>query len=751
MKRLTFLALFLPSLILLHPSAYSQGGWVAQNSGTTEDLWGLYFLNSTTGWAVGYNGTILHTVDGGITWAPQNSGVTNTLTDIQFASDGVTGWAVGDGNPVEGTIIHTTDGGTTWSRQVSGTPQNLFGVQFIDSNNGWVAGDWFTILHTTNGGTTWTPQSIASYRALDDLKFVDGTTGWTAGNNGDIFHTTNGGATWVRQNSGTIESLPGIDFVDATTGWVTGAGGVILHTTNGGTTWIPESSGTTSSLIGVAFPDANTGWAAGGGEASIILHTTDGGVSWIVQETGSTLWFHGISFVDALSGWVVGFGGTILHTTTGGSTGDPLAQFGVCYGSTGSAEPTNPGALITIDPLTGAGTLIGPTGIIGDDGPAVRALAIKSTGEMYAMSYTASSDLYTVNASTGAGTFVANTGLLHPGDIVFDANDVLYAVDETNILYIVDPVTGVRTVVGATGVTLGGLAYDPTNGTVYGSDNNDGIYTIDVTTGAATLVGTTGLGGNTPDIHFDQAGNLFGVKKGTGGISNYIAIDKTTGTGTVIGSTGFVAVVGLATRLQPPPAIPCSEISSFQSRCRPGGTIQARIILSNTNHTGEVVEFTIDGTPYQVSVALNGRAVLSIGIFGVGSHTVELTDPPGCYDPLSVRCSGGVAKPGDDFWDDDASWETPTTTTLLDNYPNPFNPSTTFRYGLSEPGQVTLNVYDMLGQLVKTIVNDYQSEGYHEAIWDGRNESGAGVASGIYIYRITAGSFTATKRMLLLK
>jgi hypothetical protein len=196
--------------------------------------------------------------------------------------------------------------------------------------------------------------------------------------------------------------------------------------------------------------------------------------------------------------------------------------------------------LITIDPVT-AGTLIGPTGIIGDDGPAVRALAIKSTGEMYALSYTPSSDLYTVNASTGAATFVVNTGLLHPGDMVFNASDILYAVDETNILYTVDPVTGARTVVGPTGVTLGGLACDPTDGKIYGSNNTDGIYTINVTTGAATLVGTTGLGGSTPDILFDQAGNLFGAKSGTGGISNYIAIDKTTGTGTVIGPTGFVA------------------------------------------------------------------------------------------------------------------------------------------------------------------------------------------------------------------
>ena len=426
-------------------------------------------------------------------------------------------------------------------------------------------------------------------------------------------------------------------------------------------------------------------------------------------------------------------------------SGDPLASFGICYGSTGAAEPTNPGALITIDPLTGAGTLVGPTGIIGEDGPAVRALAIKSTGEMYAMSNTASSDLYSVNASTGAGTYVANTGLLRPGDIVFDANDALYAVDETDILYTVDEVTGTRMVVGATGATLGGLAYDPTDGTMYGSGINDDIYTIDVTTGAATLVGTTGLGGNIPDIHFDQAGNLYGSKRGVGGIYDFIAIDKTTGAGTVIGSTGFAAVVGLATRLTPPPAIPCSEIVRFQSRCRRGGTIQARIILANTNHTGEVVWFTIDETLYAVSVDPNGRALLSIGIFSVGSHTVELADPPGCFAPLSVECPAGLAREGD-FWDSDEIWEIPETTVLFDNYPNPFNPSTTIRYGLSENAHVTLGVFNILGQQVAALVSDEQDAGYHEVTF----ERGT-LASGVYLYRIHAGDYVEVKKLVILK
>jgi hypothetical protein len=84
-------------------------------------------------------------------------------------------------------------------------------------------------------------------------------------------------------------------------------------------------------------------------------------------------------------------------------------------------------------------------------------------------------------------------------------------------------------------------------------------------------------------------------------------------------------------------------------------------------------------------------------------------------------------------------------------YPNPFNPSTTFSYALSEPAQVSLKIYNSLGQLVKTVVEEFQAEGYYSATWDGKNETGATVSSGIYLYRMTAGKLNETRRMLLIK
>lgn len=89
---------------------------------------------------------------------------------------------------------------------------------------------------------------------------------------------------------------------------------------------------------------------------------------------------------------------------------------------------------------------------------------------------------------------------------------------------------------------------------------------------------------------------------------------------------------------------------------------------------------------------------------------------------------------------------------LLQNYPNPFNPSTTIQFALPQQIQVLLEIYNILGQRVKVLVAGevYQS-GIHNVVWNGMNEQNTVVPSGLYIYRITAGDFVASKRMIFLK
>jgi hypothetical protein len=88
---------------------------------------------------------------------------------------------------------------------------------------------------------------------------------------------------------------------------------------------------------------------------------------------------------------------------------------------------------------------------------------------------------------------------------------------------------------------------------------------------------------------------------------------------------------------------------------------------------------------------------------------------------------------------------------LHQNYPNPFNPTTTIRYDLKENSDVVLQIYNLLGQKIRTLINNRQEAGYREVVWDGRNDAGIGVASGIYIYRIEAGKFVQTRKMVLMR
>ena len=103
-----------------------------------------------------------------------------------------------------------------------------------------------------------------------------------------------------------------------------------------------------------------------------------------------------------------------------------------------------------------------------------------------------------------------------------------------------------------------------------------------------------------------------------------------------------------------------------------------------------------------------------------------------------------------------ASLFIPQETALLANYPNPFNPETWLPYQLAVPAEVTLTIFDMNGGTVRRLEVGHQSAGMYQsrgraAYWDGRNQRGESVASGLYFYTLRAGDFTATRRMLIRK
>ncbi len=155
------------------------------------------------------------------------------------------------------------------------------------------------------------------------------------------------------------------------------------------------------------------------------------------------------------------------------------------------------------------------------------------------------------------------------------------------------------------------------------------------------------------------------------------------------------------------------------------------------------------GKPEEVSLAVNSVTQ---------GQDINLKD---LADPYSLRLDTGNDKPAlyNPYTDGDqvksqpgeGLVKTPQKFELLGNYPNPFNPETSIRFSLPASEFVDLKIYSSTGRLVKTLIFKEMPAGFHNFIWNGKNENGTKVGSGIYIYRIKAGKYTAVRKMALLK
>jgi flagellar hook assembly protein FlgD len=95
--------------------------------------------------------------------------------------------------------------------------------------------------------------------------------------------------------------------------------------------------------------------------------------------------------------------------------------------------------------------------------------------------------------------------------------------------------------------------------------------------------------------------------------------------------------------------------------------------------------------------------------------------------------------------------EIPDKFSLFQNYPNPFNPRTEITFTLAEESEVSMVIYNIRGQVVKKLVNEKLNSGKHTVVWEGKDERGKKVSSGIYFYRLEAGSYSQTKKMIMVK
>jgi photosystem II stability/assembly factor-like uncharacterized protein len=249
-------------------------------SGTSASLHGVYLFDFDQGVAVGEQGLILRTTDGGAVWQRVASGVKDDLRCVSFS--GVNGICGGGSN----TVLYSTDSGASWQISQTGFLDPGFqGAHMLSVTTGFVVGQnaisQALIGATTDGGASWAFQSF-------------------------YFDNNEGGATdtfFFDQNTGVVS------------GFLFDGGGAIARTTDGGTNW--STLLFNQPIQGVDFPTTDIGFAVG--SAGRILNTTDSGVSWSDPTSGTSANLNDVSFGgNALTGIAVGDSGTILRTTNGG-------------------------------------------------------------------------------------------------------------------------------------------------------------------------------------------------------------------------------------------------------------------------------------------------------------------------------------------------------------------------------------------------------------------------------------------------
>jgi hypothetical protein len=126
----------------------------------------------------------------------------------------------------------------------------------------------------------------------------------------------------------------------------------------------------------------------------------------------------------------------------------------------------------------------------------------------------------------------------------------------------------------------------------------------------------------------------------------------------------------------------------------------------------------------------------------------------GAYEYQSGSLGGGGAKiaAGDTTSGSKSAADAPRAFKLSQNYPNPFNPVTSIRFVVGNgPTHTTLKIYNLCGRLVRTLVDEEKAPGTYSVTWDGKNNSGRDVASGIYFYQLRSGGLTDAKRLVLIK
>ncbi len=305
-------------LIILHCSLLiANAQWIAQNSGTNENLYDIEFLNEKTGWAVGDAGVVIKTTDGGANW------INVPNPSIQY---GGLMWAI---QPIDSEVVYavagydfimkTTNGGTNWD-VLSGRPGSITAFKslyFLNRDTGWFLGT-NKVFRTYDGGKT-LDSFYAPWFTNFDIYFKDINNGIFC-SDGRVFKSVDGGENWFDTNVpvGGFFYMFGKLGVAGDSVWVVGSSSPVFRSTDFCDTWEIITPGQQIGGYCIDFINAQTGFI--GRSLNNLIKTTNGGYNWYTQRTdpASLAFISSVAFANDTIGWYSCAVGRIYKTTTGG-------------------------------------------------------------------------------------------------------------------------------------------------------------------------------------------------------------------------------------------------------------------------------------------------------------------------------------------------------------------------------------------------------------------------------------------------
>lgn len=729
------------SILLIHLLANAQSEWSWRNPlPASNELNDIVFTDSLHGWAVGHNGSVLKTIDGGETWSSRTLQPYSELQKISFITDKLGAIVGGDETAQNGAFFVTTDGGETWADK-----------------------------H---------PFPNERY-AFFDVQFINEKCGWISGFPG-VYRTTDGGSTWNRDGS-LLRWIPTIDFADSLLGWCADTGGNIWRSTDGGKTWLAiANTGIRTSARRIRFTTKTVGWMVGDmfySQTGMIRKTTDGGFTWTVQDSTLNYPYHDVCVIDSLQVIAIGQKGWIKYTTNGGKM----------WSNSGTNNYDD------YNGLTVVGSRVWLAG--GSDKNAF--LAINDVDELWRL-WKVKSSFFTLSNLTA---------------MEFEDDSVGWLAGESGALFKTTNQGKTWNYIPLFSMNLTSL-FSPKKNTLFaGSDNGDVLRTTDG--GKIWNITRTGdyynihffqfatpmkgwLGRSSAQLMKTIDGGLTWVEDSLMA-RQILFVDSLHGwlleplpvllsrdlSGTSIGRFFRTTNGGTSWEMLPSPRI--IRKLFFLSSTK-GWYVSDANWPSAVGGIDSLFGTTDGGLTWEYIAQTPGPEIDEIGFMSEGegwangAQTIYHTTDGGKTFHLSLRKPYATRFDRDHlrFNSSTTGWNfgpngvllkyekqtvnvkqlsgvnSPETIVLKQNYPNPFNSTTHFQFAIAQPQAdaplaqdsrfVTLKVYDILGREIATLVNDNLRMNYYTLDWNA-----SGVSSGVYFYRLQAGNFSQTKKLLILK